>query len=48
MVLSELILSCSGCLQLQEYLDKFIEAMQELFDKHKTTAGYADYKLYIV
>eukprot|EP00775_Hariotina_reticulata_P008038 gene8038-8233_t len=33
---------------LQQYLDKFIQAMQELFDKHKATAGYPDYKLHIM
>lgn len=33
---------------LQEYLDRFIADMRELFDKHKAAAGYPDWQLTIM
>jgi hypothetical protein len=36
------------CVQLQQYLDQYIAAMQDIFDRHKAAAGYAHYKLHIM
>jgi hypothetical protein len=35
-------------LQVQKYLDQFITDMQDLFEKHKKTAGYPDCKLVVL
>jgi hypothetical protein len=37
-----------SCLQLQQYLDQYIAAMQDIFDGHKVAAGYPHYKLHIM
>eukprot|EP00882_Tetradesmus_deserticola_P003021 GHRQ01003207.1.p1 GENE.GHRQ01003207.1~~GHRQ01003207.1.p1 ORF type:complete len:330 (+),score=99.67 GHRQ01003207.1:30-1019(+) len=34
--------------ELQQYLDQFIAAMQDIFDRHKAAAGYPHYKLHIM
>jgi hypothetical protein len=35
-------------MQLQQYLNKYIASMQDIFDRHKAAAGYAQYKLHIL
>jgi hypothetical protein len=34
--------------QVQEHLDRFIAAMQQLFERHKVQAGYPDRQLVVL
>lgn len=36
------------CVQVQEHLDKFIAAMQQLFERYKAQAGYPERQLVVL
>ena len=42
------VISIAVAVQVQQHLDEFIAAMQELFEKHKAAAGYPDCQLVVL
>ncbi len=47
--LVSVMLCCAVCrLQVQKYLERFISDLQDLFEKYKKTAGYAECELVIL